>query len=56
MAVNRELAGATVADVVVQLRCEKCHRRPIMVALVEDPAGQAAGRMGPSGWRVVLIE
>jgi hypothetical protein len=55
MVANRELAGATVADVLVQLRCEKCRQRPITVALVNDPAGQAPGRMGSSGWRVVLI-
>jgi hypothetical protein len=56
MAANREVAGATVADVVVQLRCEKCRQPPLTVALVDDPAGQAPGRMGSSGWRVVLTQ
>jgi hypothetical protein len=56
MAANRGLAGATLADVVVQLRCEKCRQRPIAVALVNDPAGEAPGRWGAGGWRVVLIE
>lgn len=57
VAANREMAAATVADVLVQLRCEKCRQPPITVALVDDPAGQAPGRMGAAnGWRVVLIE
>ena len=54
MASSRELAGATVADVLVQLRCEKCRQRPISVALVDDPACQAPGRMGAAnGWRLI---
>jgi hypothetical protein len=56
MAANRGLAGATLADVVVQLLCEKCRQRPIAVALVNDPASEAPGRWGAGGWRVVLIE
>ena len=56
MAANRELAGQTVADVLVQLRCEKCGQKPIWVALEEDAAATSPARMGAYGWQVVLIE
>jgi hypothetical protein len=46
-----------VAEVVDRLRCQRCHGRPALVALVENPAGNAPGQAGaPPGWRVVLIE
>ncbi len=54
MASNCVLAGLTVADVLIQLRCQKCERRPASVALVEDPAGHAQGTWTGRGWRVVL--
>jgi hypothetical protein len=56
MAANRELAGQTLADVLVQLRCEKCGQKPMRVALEEDAAAASADRMGAYGWQVVLIE
>lgn len=50
-------AGATMADVLVSLRCRQCGRAPLRAALVEDPAGDAPGRMGAaSGWRVLLMD
>jgi hypothetical protein len=49
-------AGLTLADVLLRLRCEKCGERPASVALEEDAAAGAPGRMGATGWRVVLIE
>ena len=48
-------ANRTIADVLVQLRCERCHQRPTSVAVAENPAGRAHGVIGPPGWRVVLI-
>jgi hypothetical protein len=56
MAANRELAGQSIADVLVQLRCEKCGQKPVRVALEEDPAATSPHRMGAYGWQVVLIE
>ncbi len=56
MAMHRELARQTIADVLVQLRCAKCGQRPIRVALEEDAAATAQDRMGGYGWRVVLIK
>jgi hypothetical protein len=56
LATNREVAAQTIADVLVQLRCQKCGRRPIRVALEEDAAATARDRMGGCGWQVVLIE
>jgi hypothetical protein len=56
MVSNRGLADRTLADVLVLLRCQKCHQPPPSAALVGDAAGQASGRSGsPAGWRVVLI-
>jgi hypothetical protein len=55
MASNHELARLSLADVLIQLRCEKCREPPKIVVIVEDPAGNAAGRIAPPGWRVVLI-
>jgi hypothetical protein len=47
--------GCLVGDVVGRLRCEACGGRPMLVALVEDPAGQSSGRAGAApGWRIVL--
>ena len=46
LASNREVAGQTIADVLVQLRCEKCGGRPIRVALEEDAAATSPDRMG----------
>ncbi len=56
MAASRDLAGQSVADVLVQLRCEKCGQKPIRVALEEDAAATSPHRMGACGWQVVLIE
>jgi hypothetical protein len=44
-----ELTRLSLADVLIQLRCEKCRQPPKLVALVEDPAGNAAGRIAPPG-------
>jgi hypothetical protein len=55
LATDRELAGQSIADVLVQLRCEKCGQKPIRVALEEDAAATAQDRMGGYGW-LVLIE
>jgi hypothetical protein len=56
MAGNQRLADRTLADVLVLLRCQKCHQPPASAALVGDAAGQASGRSGsPAGWRVALI-
>ncbi len=44
------------ADVLVQLRCQKCGQRPIRIALEEDAAATARDRMGGYGWQVVLLE
>ncbi len=52
-----ELARATLADVLVSLRCHKCRARPASVALVETSyGGLEEGGGGPSerGWRLVL--
>jgi hypothetical protein len=49
-------AGLTMAEVLLRLRCERCGERPGSVALEEDAAAGTPGRMGASGWRVVLIE
>jgi hypothetical protein len=56
MAMHRELARQTIADVLVQLRCAKRGQLPIRVALEEDAAATAQDRMGGYGWRVVLTE
>lgn len=56
MAATPGMADRTLANVLVQLRCRECHRRPSNVALMEDPVGGAHGRVGASGWRVVLVE
>ena len=55
MAANRQLAGLTIANVVVQLRCRHCGQRPASVALLEDGAAKAHGRMGATGWAVTLV-
>jgi len=55
MASNRGLADRTLADVLVQLRCQHCHQRPGSAALMGDAAGRAAGRLSPPGWRVALL-
>jgi hypothetical protein len=56
MAANGALAGQTIADVLVQFRCERCGQKPIWVALEEDAAATSPHRMGAHGWQVVLIE
>jgi hypothetical protein len=56
MAANQALAGQTIADALVQLRCQRCGQKPIQVALEEDPAATSPHRMGAYGWQVVLIE
>jgi hypothetical protein len=56
MAQSREVAAQSLADVLMQLRCQKCGQRPIRVALEEDAAATAHDRMGGCGWQVVLIE
>jgi hypothetical protein len=56
LARNQEVAGQTIADLLVQLRCQKCGERPIRVALEEDAAATATDRMGGHGWQMVLIE
>ena len=46
-----------VGEVVDRLRCRRCHGRPALAALVENPAGNAPGRAASApGWRVVLVE
>jgi hypothetical protein len=55
MASNRELTRLSLADVLIQLRCEKCRQPQELVALVEDPAGNVDRRIAPPGWRVVLV-
>ena len=55
VAANRQLAGLTIADVVVQLRCRHCGQRPASVALMEDGAAKASDRMGATGWAVPLV-
>jgi hypothetical protein len=55
MAANQALAGQTIADVLVQLRCQRCGQKPIQVALEEDPAATSPHRMGAYGWKVVLV-
>ncbi len=55
MAANRELARLTMADVVVQLRCQQCGQRPAKVALLEHGAARAHGIPGASGWAVPLV-
>jgi len=52
---NRQLAGLTIADVLVQLRCRHCGQRPASVALLEHGAARAPGRMGATGWAVMLV-
>ena len=54
IAANRQLAGLTIAELVIQLRCERCGQRPASVALLEDGAAGTPGRMGAIGWRVAL--
>jgi hypothetical protein len=55
MASNPGLADRTLADVLVPLRCQKCHQASANAALVRDPASQASGRSGsPAGRRVML--
>ena len=49
-------AGLTLAEVLLRLRCEKCGQRPASAALEEDAAAGAPGRMGATGWRVVLTQ
>ena len=57
LAANGPPAGATLADVLVALRCRRCGQAPVSAALIEDPADNASGRMGAApGWRVVLVE
>lgn len=57
LAANGPPAGATLADVLVALRCRRCGQAPVSAALIEDPADKASGRMGAApGWRVVLVE
>jgi hypothetical protein len=46
MAMHREVAAQSLADVLVQLRFQKCGQRPIRVALEEDAAAGPPGRMG----------
>jgi len=55
MAANRQLAGQTIADVVVQLRCRQCGQRPTSIALLEHGAARAHGRIGAQGWWVTLV-
>jgi hypothetical protein len=55
VAANRQLGGLTIADVVVQLRCRHCGQRPASVALLEDGAAKAPGRMGTRGWAATLV-
>jgi hypothetical protein len=55
MAQHRQLAGLTIADIVVQLRCKNCGERPVRVALLEHGAARAHGRMGAQGWWVPLV-
>ncbi len=45
----------TVADVLVQLRCRQCGKRPASIALLEHGAARAHGRMGAQGWWVMLV-
>ena len=55
LAANRGLVGLTIADLVVRLQCQHCGQRPVSVALLEDGAARAPGRMGATGWTVMLI-
>ena len=55
MAANRELAGLTIADVLVHLRCRQCGQRPTSIALLKHGAAGAYGRMGASGWIAPLV-
>ena len=56
MMASGPLAGSSIADVLVALRCQRCHEAPATVMLVEDPASDAPGRMGsPPGWKVALV-
>jgi hypothetical protein len=56
MAQSREVGAQSLADLLMQLRCQKCGRPPIRVALEEDAAVTAHDRMGGCGWQVVLID
>jgi len=49
------VAGLTIASLIVQLRCKNCGQRPVRVALLEDGAARARGRMGAQGWWVPLV-
>jgi hypothetical protein len=55
MTANRQLVGLTIAEAVIQLRCQQCGQRPASVALLEDGAAGSYGRMGATGWQVVLV-
>ena len=54
MAASRDLAGRTLADALIQLRCQQSGERPTYVTLVEDGAAGTHGRMDATGWRVAL--
>jgi hypothetical protein len=49
------LGRLTMADVLVQLRCKNCGRRPASIALLEHGAARAHGRTGERGWAVTLV-
>ena len=55
MAASRDVAGRTIADVVVQLRCQQLRGAPGQPGAAWRRCGGGAGQDGRDGWWVVLI-
>lgn len=57
MAREPRRARSPLADIVLKLRCKRCRRRPVTVALFSDPKGRSPQLVEyPSGWRILLWE